>query len=171
MTQDRPLLGIGLMLAFCVLAPLLDTASKLATETIPVGQITAARFFVQGALMVPVALLMGYSWRLGRRDAGLLLARAVFLLASTYGFVAGVQVMPIADALAIFFVQPLIVTLLSALTVLALLEHWFMVLPLPDQKLWRWMIPQPRSTHTLTQLTPAHASGIPRPDKPLTVRK
>lgn len=115
MTQDRPLLGIGLMLAFCVLAPLLDTASKLATETIPVGQITAARFFVQGALMVPVALLMGYSWRLGRRDAGLLLARAVFLLASTYGFVAGVQVMPIADALAIVFVEPFILLILGYL--------------------------------------------------------
>ena len=115
MTQDRPLLGIGLMLAFCVLAPLLDTASKLATETIPVGQITAARFFVQGALMVPVALLMGYSWRLGRRDAWLLLARAVFLLASTYGFVAGMQVMPIADALAIVFVEPFILLILGYL--------------------------------------------------------
>ena len=30
--------------------------------------------------------------------------------------------------------------LLSALTALALLEHWFMVLPLPDEKLWRWML-------------------------------
>jgi len=35
--------------------------------------------------------------------------------------------------------------LLAALTALALLEHWFMVLPLPDAKLWRWMLPQPRS--------------------------
>jgi putative photosynthetic complex assembly protein 2 len=34
-------------------------------------------------------------------------------------------------------------TLLAALTLLALLEHWFMVLPLPDQKLWRWMLPAP----------------------------
>jgi putative photosynthetic complex assembly protein 2 len=34
--------------------------------------------------------------------------------------------------------------LLSALTLLALLEHWFMVLPLPDQKLWRWMMPAPK---------------------------
>ncbi|HMO09252.1 MAG TPA: putative photosynthetic complex assembly protein PuhE [Paracoccaceae bacterium] len=34
--------------------------------------------------------------------------------------------------------------LLSALTLLALLEHWFMVLPLPDQKLWRWMLPAPK---------------------------
>ncbi|WP_431299470.1 putative photosynthetic complex assembly protein PuhE [Tabrizicola sp. BL-A-41-H6] len=31
--------------------------------------------------------------------------------------------------------------LLTALTLLALLEHWFMVLPLPDEKLWRWMLP------------------------------
>lgn len=35
--------------------------------------------------------------------------------------------------------------LLSALTLLALLEHWFMVLPLPDQKLWRWMMPAQRT--------------------------
>jgi putative photosynthetic complex assembly protein 2 len=33
--------------------------------------------------------------------------------------------------------------LLATLTLLALLEHWFMVLPLPDQKLWRWMLPSP----------------------------
>jgi putative photosynthetic complex assembly protein 2 len=39
--------------------------------------------------------------------------------------------------------------LLSALSALALLEHWFMVLPLPDQKLWRWMMPAPKP------LTPA----------------
>ena len=32
--------------------------------------------------------------------------------------------------------------LLTALTALALLEHWFMVLPLPDAKLWRWMLPK-----------------------------
>ena len=34
-------------------------------------------------------------------------------------------------------------TLLTALTLLALLEHWFMVLQLRDQKLWRWMIDPP----------------------------
>lgn len=33
--------------------------------------------------------------------------------------------------------------LLAALTALALLEHWLMVLPLPDAKLWRWMLPAP----------------------------
>ena len=36
--------------------------------------------------------------------------------------------------------------LLAMLTALALVEHWLMVLPLPDQKLWRWLIPAPKST-------------------------
>lgn len=31
--------------------------------------------------------------------------------------------------------------LLAVLTALALLEHLFMILPVPDQKLWRWMLP------------------------------
>lgn len=115
MTQDRTLTGIALMLAFCVLAPLLDAASKLATETIPVGQITAARFLVQAALMAPVAMVMGLSWRMAPHLLGLLLARAVLLILSTYAFVAGVQVMPIADALAIVFVEPFILLILGHL--------------------------------------------------------
>ncbi|MEO0389313.1 MAG: putative photosynthetic complex assembly protein PuhE [Pseudomonadota bacterium] len=36
--------------------------------------------------------------------------------------------------------------LLTALTVLALVEHWVMVLPIPDEKLWRWMLPAPKQT-------------------------
>ena len=34
-------------------------------------------------------------------------------------------------------------SLLAALTALAIIEHWAMVLPIPDEKLWRWMIPAP----------------------------
>ena len=36
-------------------------------------------------------------------------------------------------------------TLLAALAALALLEHWLMVLPLPDAKLWRWMLADGRA--------------------------
>lgn len=32
--------------------------------------------------------------------------------------------------------------LLTALTALALFEHWMMVLPIPDERLWRWMLPR-----------------------------
>lgn len=37
--------------------------------------------------------------------------------------------------------------LLTALAALALLEHWLMVVPLPDAKLWRWMLPAPPTDH------------------------
>jgi putative photosynthetic complex assembly protein 2 len=33
-------------------------------------------------------------------------------------------------------------TLLAALCALALLEHWFMIVRLPDERLWRWMLPK-----------------------------
>jgi putative photosynthetic complex assembly protein 2 len=39
-------------------------------------------------------------------------------------------------------------SLLATLSLLALLEHWFMVLPLPDERLWRWMIPDARPGST-----------------------
>lgn len=113
MIPDGTLRGILLMVAFCILAPLLDASSKLATVAIPVGEITAARFVVQGVIMVLMALPMRLDWRASRSDLFMLVLRAVCLILSTYCFVAGVKVMPIADALAIVFVMPFILMLLG----------------------------------------------------------
>ena len=41
-------------------------------------------------------------------------------------------------------------SLVLSLTILALIEHWFMVLPLPDSKLWAWMLP---GTNTMVEKT------------------
>ncbi|GFE64643.1 putative photosynthetic complex assembly protein PuhE [Litoreibacter roseus] len=46
--------------------------------------------------------------------------------------------------------------LLSALTALALFEHWMMVLPLPDEKLWRWMLPEKTTIKTKRLNEEAH---------------
>jgi drug/metabolite transporter (DMT)-like permease len=116
MAKDTTLLGILLMLAFCALAPLLDVAAKLAAENgVPVGQITAARFVVQTALMLPVVLVMRLTMRLSPRALAFATLRALFLLVSTYAFVSGIEVMPIADALAIVFVEPFILLILGSL--------------------------------------------------------
>lgn len=48
--------------------------------------------------------------------------------------------------------------LLTTLTVLALLEHGFMVLPLPDQKLWRWMLADGRPAAPSSQ--PGSKTGL-----------
>ena len=114
MTQpDRILPGVLLMIAFCILAPLIDVFSKLAAQGVPVGVIVLGRGLVQGGLMLPVVFAMGLTLRLTRRSLWLALLRAVLLVVSTYCFVAAVRVMPIADALAIVFVEPFIILLIG----------------------------------------------------------
>jgi len=113
MIDDRPVLGTLLMLAFCAVAPLIDTFAKLASTEIPVGQITAARYVVQAAVLVPVAIAMRLSLRMDGATLRLNLLRAVLSLASTFCFVAAISVMPLADALAIAFVEPFVLLLIG----------------------------------------------------------
>lgn len=113
MQPDRILTGMALMLGFCLTAPLIDVASKLATVNIPVGQITTARFIVQAALMLPICLILNFGLKIPPGTLVKLILRALFLILSTYSFVAAVQYMPIADALAIAFVEPFILLILG----------------------------------------------------------
>ena len=112
-SNDRVLAGVALMLGFCLTAPLLDVAAKLAAASVPVGQITAARFVVQCALMAPFIRIMDLSLRVPRDQWLALVLRAVFLLGSTFCFIAAIRVMPLADALAIVFVAPFLVLLVG----------------------------------------------------------
>ena len=118
MTQSphRPLIGVAFMLAAMAILPGIDVIAKiLGREGLPILQIVWARVAFGAALTLPLALKVG-----GR--AGLVpdrpvyhLFRAGFLIAATFLFFTSLKTLPIADALAIFFVQPLVVTLLSAL--------------------------------------------------------
>ena len=114
-SQDQIPLGMALIIGFCLTAPLLDVCAKLAAEVIPVGQITAARFVVQSLLMLPVCLFMGIGIGLARPLWGPIALRAVFLILSTYLFIAALRFMPLADALAIVFVEPFIILLFGKL--------------------------------------------------------
>ena len=111
--DDRVTLGITLMLGFCAVAPLLDVAAKLASPTIPVSQITTARFLLQGVIMLPICLWMRHPITIARPLLGLLALRGFFLILATYCFVAAIAVMPIADALAIVFVEPFILLVMG----------------------------------------------------------
>ncbi|MDW4550463.1 DMT family transporter [Defluviimonas sp. D31] len=113
--DDRILPGVALMIGFCIFAPLIDVASKLAAQSVPVGVVTLGRFIVQAALMLPVVLVMGLTLRLSRRALWLTALRAAMSIVSTFCFVAAVKVMPIADALAIAFVEPFIILLIGKL--------------------------------------------------------
>jgi drug/metabolite transporter (DMT)-like permease len=112
---DRVPLGVGFMVLFCLSAPLIDVAAKMAAQHVTVTQVTLARYGFQMLLMLPLMLMAGSIWRLSRRVFQLLALRAFVGLVSTYSFVAAVQSMPIADALAIVFVEPFILLALGFL--------------------------------------------------------
>lgn len=112
-TPDRILFGMFLMVGFCVIAPLIDVFAKLAGQTVPTGIITLIRFLVQAALMAPLAVALGVSLRLPAAARRLLAARAAVTICATYCFVAALTKMPIADALAIAFVEPFIILLIG----------------------------------------------------------
>jgi len=114
MTPDRPLLGIALMIGFTATAPVMDAFAKLAAPAIGVGQILTFRFVLQTLLLAPFALALAQLAWPGRVDWGLHLLRAALILIATAAFFSAIRVMPLADAIAIFFVAPFMLTLMGA---------------------------------------------------------
>jgi len=112
---DKTTLGIILMIAFTVSGPLIDLFGKLAAPHMSVGQVAAARFSVQAVGLIPLAFLLGAAHLPDWREIRLHLARAAMILIATGCFFAALRVMPIADAMSIFFVEPFILTLLGGL--------------------------------------------------------
>ena len=101
-----------LMILAMLMLPGIDAMAKLVSGSISAGQAAWARFFFQVVLLAPFALWHGqlrwsaHLWAHAAR--GFLIALATLL------FFSALKVMPLADAIAIFFVQPFIVTLLAA---------------------------------------------------------
>src|SRR5690625_3590102 len=113
-SAERPALAIALMVVAMLLVPVMDAFAKLLSRELPVEQVAWWRF-VSGLLFVlPVAL-----WRYGLREnflplqPGLQILRGLMMSASTLLFFAAISVGPIADALALLFVAPLVVTAAS----------------------------------------------------------
>lgn len=114
--SQRPGLGIALMLAAMMIMPFLDVVAKyLGREGMPVFVAVWGRMFFGTIFTLP------FAWRIGG-TAGLLgqipfyhFFRAGFLIAATTFFFWALHYLSIADTLSIFFVQPLIITMLSPL--------------------------------------------------------
>ena len=117
LTQTRPGEGTtsGILLVVCAmtLVPLMDGIAKHLSSDFHVFQVVWARYFFHLVILLPIVL-----WRYGAagilpRKPGAQVLRGTFLLASTILFFAAISVMPLADALALVFISPLVVTALS----------------------------------------------------------
>jgi drug/metabolite transporter (DMT)-like permease len=105
-----PEAGVALMATAMFIAPLMDLFAKLLTETLSPGMIGIGRFGAQSLVLLPL-LFFARQWG---RPTGMHLLAGLFLAAALIAFNSALKHMPIANAISIFFVEPLILTLLSA---------------------------------------------------------
>jgi drug/metabolite transporter (DMT)-like permease len=113
--SQRPLLGIGIMLIAMAILPFLDVIAKhLGDIGVPVLQIVWARMFFGTFLTLPIVVgQFGWKTVLTPDSLGIQIIRSLLLLTSTGLYFWSLKYLPVADALAIFFVQALAVTMLS----------------------------------------------------------
>ena len=103
-----------LMMIVAMLAlPGIDAIAKWLSGSISSGQVTWSRFLFQIILMSPLLLRTRGPWL--TPALWLHAARGALIAFATLFFFSGLAYLPMADAIAIFFIEPLLVTLLSAL--------------------------------------------------------
>lgn len=109
--------GLALMILGAFFIPGLDAAAKLLTERhgLSAGQIGLLRFGLQTTMVFP--LLVAAEGLAGLRidRPALHLLRGVLLGLATVFFFIALKFMALADATAIFFLEPLVVTILSVI--------------------------------------------------------
>ena len=113
MPTDRPLLGIGLMMGFCVVAPLADGIAKLIGDRVPILQLLVVRFGLQALLLYPLARRAEQKlWWTRDINRRVWLRTALHIGGIAMMFLA-LRFLPLADAIAIAFVMPFILLLLG----------------------------------------------------------
>lgn len=113
--EQDTLRGISLMTGAMFLVPLMDVIAKYLTATIPPLEIALGRFVFQALFaFLTAAIGPGLSVLKTSRPWPHLL-RGVFLAGAIVLLFTALTVMPVADAIAIFFVEPMILTALSAI--------------------------------------------------------
>ncbi|MFL4471915.1 DMT family transporter [Tateyamaria armeniaca] len=113
MAQDRPLLGILLMLGFCVVAPMGDAVAKLLGQTVPLGELLFVRFAIQAIILIPLVWLGRRAWKMRGRVLRLTALRTVLHIFGIGAMFTALQYLPLADAVAIAFVMPFLMLLLG----------------------------------------------------------
>ncbi len=104
------------MLSAMAIIPFLDVAAKfLGQQNMPVLQSVWARLFLGMFLNMPFVLIGRPLKTLVPARPAIHGLRAALIVSSTAFFFLGLAYLPIADTLSIYFVQPLVVTLLAPL--------------------------------------------------------
>ena len=106
-------LGLFLMVFSVLVSPVIDIFAKLAVAAVPATEITFVRLVFQMGVLAPICLMRGTLFAVTWRKMGLHAARGLLMATTMISFVTPLAVMEVADAIAIFFVEPIILTILG----------------------------------------------------------
>ncbi|WP_425356466.1 DMT family transporter [Xaviernesmea rhizosphaerae] len=109
--------GLAIMLVAMIILPCMDAIAKYLAVYLGMspGQVTFYRFFFQLVSTLPMLLRLGGLKALKPKRLWSNLLRGVLLALASLLFFVSVKYMPLADVFAIYFVEPFILTCLSAI--------------------------------------------------------
>ena len=110
---DHPVLAIGLFLLATLFFPLMDGTAKYLAQTYSVTQVTWARYFFHLAVLLPLVLWRFPLKAMLPKPLWPQILRSILLLGGTLTFFAGLDFLPLVEMLALGFISPLLITLLS----------------------------------------------------------
>ncbi|MCD9569303.1 DMT family transporter [Pseudomonas protegens] len=111
---EHPIKGIALICLAVLLFASHDTLSKYLSAFYPIVMVVWARYVVHTLLMLVVFVpRSGFSAVVRTKRPGLQLLRALCLIGTSLLFTTGLRYIPLAEATAVNFLAPLLVTALS----------------------------------------------------------
>lgn len=122
MTKDNHLRGILLLLGSGMVFTILDSLAKEASYFIPVLQVAWGRyvfhvvflpFYAERSAGEPVWSAMRWARMFATKHPGLQVMRSLLLLAATLFFFGAVSYVPLAEAQAVAFIEPLLITAIA----------------------------------------------------------
>lgn len=112
---NRPQLGIAFMCASIFNLAAMEAIAKLLTEDYPWQMVAWARYSFHFVFVLPLFMTVWPARLLRTKRMGLHMVRSIILTAASFFFIGGLSLIPLADATALVFLAPLIVTAISAL--------------------------------------------------------
>jgi drug/metabolite transporter (DMT)-like permease len=112
-TRQTPLWGVLLIVASTVFFACSDVITKALASSLPAVEIAWLRYVTFSLLVIPLLLREGGSTVLRSRRPGLQVLRGLGMAFSALLFISSLRFLPVADATAINFISPILITALS----------------------------------------------------------
>jgi drug/metabolite transporter (DMT)-like permease len=128
--QPNTLRALAFMLVGMLTIPLVDVFAKfLGQQSVPILMMVWSRFFFGAIAALPFVLMRTGAQGLTSQHPKLQALRTFFLIGGTTFFFAGLLYLPSADTLALYFINPILITAMSPLLLgeRVDIQRWLMV--------------------------------------------